>query len=283
MHFPRFVRALKTLVSIGVFIIASTAAYAEVAHFHHVRLNVVDREATSAFYEKVFGATPVNFNGKTPGVFTERSFILMNKVETPAFSNLKTALWHIGWGGVDGPNEFNWWIKQGVEFYTPVTELGPNHYMYLYGPDKEIVEIYTGNKNHRFNHFHILATEPLKTTQWLQDVLNLPDLQIRRGSDRAFINIDNVQIIVYPNIDRYKPKEQGDELLPTDNSTIAHVAFSFRDLKAAFDEMKAEGHTIEQEIKVSPLHGLPSFFLRAPDDILVEMVEAKPIPEGIWE
>ena len=269
------------LVVVSLFPIAQLRA--EQAHFHHVRLNVQDREATSAFYQKVFGATPVNFNNKTPGLFTERSFILLNLVDEAAFSNLKTAIWHIGWGGIDGPNEFAWWQQQGVEFYTPVTELGANHYMYLYGPDREIVEIYTGGKHHRFNHVHILATEPLLTTQWLQDALNLPDDQIRRGNDRAFVNIDNVQIIVYPNTERYKPLQQGETLRPTDDSTIAHIAFSFRDLKAAYDEMNKGNITVVAPIKINALHGLPSFFVRAPDGILVEMVEAKPLPEGIWE
>jgi catechol 2,3-dioxygenase-like lactoylglutathione lyase family enzyme len=258
-------------------------ALAEQAHFHHVRLNVQDLQATLDFYQKVFGATPVNFNNRTPGLFTERSFLLMNTVEKPAISNLKTAIWHIGWGGIDGPNEYQWWLKQGVEFYTPLTELGQNHYMYLYGPDKEVVEIYTGGKHHRFNHVHILATKPLETARWFQEVLELDDQQVRKGEDRAFVNIDNVQIIVYPNSERYRPKEQGDSVLPTDDSTIAHIAFSFRDLNSAFNRLQQQNIAIEQAIKTSELHGLPSFFVRAPDSILIETVQAKPLPEGIWE
>ncbi len=271
----RLVTILLAVTAVGV--------QAEQAHFHHVHLNVQDSQATTAFYQKVFGATPVNFNNRTPGLFTERSFILMNKVDKAAFTNLKTAIWHIGWAGVDGPNEYNWWLQQGVEFYTPVTELGRNHYMYMYGPDREIIEIYTGDKNHRFNHVHILATEPLVTTQWLQDVLELKDEAVRKRQDRAFVNIDNVQIIVYPNIDQYRPQAQGETLLPTDDSAIGHIAFSFRDLNAAYQRLQKAGFKIESPIKVNDQHGLPSFFVRAPDKILVEMVEAKPIPEGIWE
>jgi catechol 2,3-dioxygenase-like lactoylglutathione lyase family enzyme len=261
----------------------SCLACAEQAHFHHVRLNVQDLQATADFYQKVFGATPVNFNNRTPGLFTERSFLLMNKVDKPATSNLKTAIWHIGWGGIDGPNEYQWWRSQGVEFYTPVTELGQNHYMYLYGPDKEVVEIYTGGKHHRFNHVHILASNPHLTAQWLQNTLELTDTQVRLGEDRAFVTVDNVQIIIYPNTERYRPKEQGETVLPTDDSAIAHIAFSFRDLSAAYQHSQQLQTAIESPIKTSDLHGLPSFFVRAPDGILIEMVEAKPLPEGIWE
>jgi len=237
---------LSKFLSFSVFALlyCATVAYAEQGHFHHVRLNVQDPEATRTFYQKVFGATPVNFNKRTPGLFTERSFILMNKVDQLATSNLKTAIWHIGWGGVDGPNEFNWWQQQGVEFYTPVTELGRNHYMYMFGPDKEIIEIYTGDKHHRFNHVHILASDPMATTQWLQNTLALPAEQIRKGQDRAFVNIDNVQIIVYPNTDRYRPKEQGETVQQTDDSAIAHIAFSFRDLEATQQRLQNSGLVI---------------------------------------
>ncbi|MEX1034176.1 MAG: VOC family protein [Cellvibrionaceae bacterium] len=261
----------------------SASAAGEPAHFHHVRLNVTDVSASRQFYQKVFGATPVQFNNKTPGLFTERSFILMNEVDQAPLSNLKTSIWHIGWGGVDGPNEYAWWKNQGVEFYTPVTELGSNHYMYLYGPDREIVEIYTGGKHHRFNHVHFLATRTEETANWLMRNLNLPAEANREITNGNIILIDNVQMIVYPNIDRYRPEEQGEEFMPTGNSVIAHLAFSFRDLEAAYQRIKSLETNIVAPITVSEKHGLPSFFARAPDGILVEFVEAKPIPEGIWE
>lgn len=95
--------------------------------------------------------------------------------------------------------------------------------------------------------------------------------------------MDNVQIIVYPNSDRYRPAEQGESLRPTDDSAIAHIAFSYRDLDTAFARMKQQGAEIVSPIQPDPLHGLDSFYVRATDGILVELVAAKPIPEGIWE
>ncbi|GAB1262160.1 VOC family protein [Aurantivibrio plasticivorans] len=255
----------------------------EQGHFHHVRLNVQDVEETRTFYQQFLGATAVNFNNKTPGLFTERSFILMNKVDNPAMSNLKTSLWHIGWSGVDGPNEYAWLKSQGVNFYTPLTPLGKNHFMYLFGPDEEVVEIYTGDKHHRFNHVHILASDVQKTTDWLKSALALSETQIRKLPSAFIVTVDNVQIIVSLNSDRLRPPEQGPELLPTDESTIAHIAFSFRDIQGAYERVKSSGLAIESDISVSALHGLPSFFARATDGILVEFVQAKPIPDGIWE
>lgn len=280
----RFFSLAATLV---MFISVQSVALAEnssveTGHFHHVTLNVEDVEKSQTFYQKVFGASPITFNQKIPALFTERSFILLNKVNKPAYSNLKTTIWHLGWAGVDGPNEYEWWKSQGIEFYQPVTALGRNHYMYLYGADKEIVEIYTGDKHHRFNHVHLLATDVKKTSDWLMNMLALPaknNIDIRSGN---IVVIDNVQIIVFAN-ERSKPKEQGDKLLPTEGSVIRHIAFSFRDLASAYQRMKDNGANIEQPIQTSKQHGLPSFFVRGPDNLLVEFVKSKPIPQGIWE
>ena len=65
---------------------------------------------------------------------------------------------------------------------------------------------------------------------------------------------------------------------------IDHFAFSFRDLRAAFARMKAAGVEIVEPIAARREDGgLMSFFVKAPDGVLVEIVESKPIPEGIWE
>lgn len=31
-----------------------------------------------------------------------------------------------------------------------MTSLGENHWMYFYGPDRELVEVFTASRNHRF-------------------------------------------------------------------------------------------------------------------------------------
>lgn len=71
------------------------------AHFHHVHLNVTDPKATIDFYKKFFGANEVRYRGLSDGLFTEKSFILLTRVETAPPTNMGTSLWHIGWAGVD--------------------------------------------------------------------------------------------------------------------------------------------------------------------------------------
>src|SRR5579864_165455 len=74
---------------------------AEPAHFHHVRLNVRDVEKSKKFYQRMFGAVPIKYRGNPDALFVERSFLLFNTVDSAPNGALDTAIWHIGWGGVD--------------------------------------------------------------------------------------------------------------------------------------------------------------------------------------
>ena len=251
-------------------------------HFHHIHINAVDPGASAAFYQKVFGAVPIQYNGVKDALFTERSFIFFNQVDARPDTNLKTTIWHIGWGGIDGANEYEWWKSQGMEFHTPATELGGNHYMYLLGADKEVVEIYTGQKHHRFNHVHLLSTDRDETKAWFVD--NIGVTGSRRGSG---FRVDNVGFILYPNdkTQRWYPPEaqELDELEATDGHSLDHVAFSFRNIEPIFERIKANGVEIVKPIAVDPAYQIKSFFVRGPDNLLVEVVEANPLPDAAWD
>src|SRR5262245_27691216 len=90
----------------------------ERAHFHHVRLNVTNVDQSFRFYSRVFGAVPIKFHGTADALFTERSLILFNQVTEPPPSDLVSGIWHIGWGGVDVKNEYEWWKSHGVDIHT---------------------------------------------------------------------------------------------------------------------------------------------------------------------
>lgn len=275
---------------------------AEAAHFHHVRLNVTDRDASIEFYRKMLGAVEIKYADLVPAVFTERSFILFNVVDDAPPYMPHSAISHIGWASVDGQADFEWLKSQGVEFETEIGQLGNNFGMYFYGPDKELVELWTGGKNHRFDHVHLWATDVEKMVGWFRDHLGLPggagpqptskdreDIRaIRMGSIRA----DNVGIVVFgrPDFDSvwwpggsYTAEDAPDEFQPTQGRTVDHLAFSYRDIEPEFERMEAAGVEIVKPIAMREDVGHRSFFVMAPDKILVEIVEAKPIPDSSWE
>ncbi len=281
---------------------ANFARADEPAHFHHVRLNVTDPDKTIAFYKKHLGAVEIEYAGRVPALFTERSFILLNKVDEPPPYLPKSAISHIGWSSVDGPSDYKWLKSQGVEFETDISPLGKNYYMYFFGPDKELVELYTGSKNHRFEHVHLWATDVAKTTKWFRDHLGLvaragakPHSHDSKSIGSIWIGsirADNVNIIVFGRPDgehvawpggSFRPEDgPGEKFEPTQGRAVDHIAFCYRDIKPVFERMKKAGVQIVEPIAARDV-GHTSFFVMAPDEVLVEIVEAKPIPDASWE
>ena len=252
----------------------------ESAHYHHFHLNVIDPPETIKFYKDFLGAIDVKYRGVSDALFTERSFILLTEVATPAPPSTPACiLTHVGWAGVDGPNEYEWLKDSGIRFQTPPTPLGEAHYMYFYGPDDELLEIYTGEKSHRFNHYHQFCTDINAAVQWYVDNLGLEArLPIEPKPQINAIRVDNVNIVFHGK----PPLPEGEEFESTEGSVIDHVAFSYRDIGPVCKRMQQSGVEIVQSIAESDEFGHRSFFVMGPEKMLIEIVEDKPIPEGIW-
>jgi catechol 2,3-dioxygenase-like lactoylglutathione lyase family enzyme len=257
------------------------------AHYHHTHINTVDCDATIAYYSKYFGAVPLTYKNKSKALFTERSFLLLDQVAQQPQTNIGSSLWHIGWSGVDGPSEFEWRVNEGISVHAPVTPLNDDHWMYFNGPSNELVEVFTGNKNHRFEHLHLLATDVNETMNWFETYLGLKAVNktAQPWSNKLFkwnhLFVDNINIYVYG-----KPVEERTwfpkTFKPTDGSAFDHIAFSFENIELEYNRMVTLGVEIVKEIEIDPLHDLKRFLVRGPDLLLVEIVEEKPIPSGIW-
>lgn len=279
------------------------------ANFHHVRLNVTDPEQSSAYYQKFFSAVPLKFRGVADAVFTDRSYIIFNKVDKPAPENEGTALWHIGWGGIDGPSEHKWRTEQGIKWAVDLTPVGGDfaHFMYAAGPDKEEVEIWTGTPNQRFNHVHLLAKDPNVTRDWYIDNLGamgdkkyipnpgpLPkDVSFDSDVQTVFTKVwnttavlDGVMFNIFSKPDETSFWYNGKpikEFQKSDGHAINHIAFSYPDIQPVFDRMKKNGVEIVKEISWNDELKIKSFFVRGPDKVLIEILEAAPLPQSSWQ
>jgi catechol 2,3-dioxygenase-like lactoylglutathione lyase family enzyme len=271
----------------------------EPAHFHHVRLNTPDVGASKSFYQKYYGAVPVKYRGNPDALFVERSFLLFNAVGAPADGKLDTGIWHIGWGGVDVPHEYEWLKKQGLEIATPLSPLGNNnYYFYARGPGRELIEINT-MKHHRFGHVHFFCTDVNETCRWYAKHLGLKRLLPERPKPagdmstiaKIWINVidcDNVRMLFFGKPDVEPPPPWWPEpplktLQPTKGRPIDHIAFSYRQIEPVLAALQSSGVKIVEPIKEDPKYHFKSFFVEGPDHVLIEIVEEKPIPEGTWE
>jgi len=102
-----------------------------------------------------------------------------------------------------------------------------------------------------------------------------------------FITCDNVSMIFFgkPDVDPPPPWWRDPplkDLKPTKGRPIDHIAFSYRKIEPVFERMQRAGVKIVEPIKADPKYGYRSFYVEGPDAVLVEIVEEKPVPEGIW-
>lgn len=278
----------------------SLADEAQPARFHHVLLNVTQPAKSMRFYRNTFGAVPVKFRGAADALLTERSFLLFNQVETPPDGTLNTGVWHIGWGGVDVKNEYEWWKRHDVTIHTPLSPLPgrDNFYFYISGPDKELIEINTMG-HHRFAHVHFFADDVNETVAWYSKHLGLKprtaqvprpkgDPNTLAGIWMNVIQCDNVLLIVFGKPDQepspqWWPDPPLKEIQSTKDRPIERIGFSYEQIEPVFERMKAAGVTIVEPITERPQFRLKSFVVEGPNRVLIEVAEAKPIPEGVWE
>lgn len=290
---------------------ASEDEAVEPARFHHIHLNVTDVERSTAFYRDTFGALPIEFRGVADAVFTERSFILFNQVDEPPDGSQESGIWHYGWGGVDLPSQYRWLVSRGVDIHTPIYRLGRGHVIYVNGPDREMIEVNTMG-HHRFAHVHLFAVDVNETAAWYERHFGLRAGRTAAGNPRpvgpaaefstwqefhrehrAWSNgfrAENVTFIVYsiPDYEPVAPWWPQDaaplrELKPQRGRTIDHFALSYRDIEPVFERLRAAGVEILEPIAYRPEFDMRSFFVMGPDQVAVEVVEAKPIPEGVWD
>lgn len=247
-------------------------------NFHHVHLNVVDMVSTLNFYQKYFLAKQVKYRGMSDALLLEKSFILLSSVDEIPLTNEGSSLWHIGWSGVDGTDEFNWRVKEGIKVHTEVTPLGSDHWMYFWGPSNEVIEVFTGNKNYGFEHVHLLSSDVDATMEWFRKYLGLVPENSRAvawNGDLFKWNhlwVGDVNIFVYgkPIQDRHW---FPDSFKPTAGSAIDHIGFSVANIDLVYEKMKADQLDVE-DVRTDLLHGVRSFFVGGPDGLLIEIVQS---------
>ncbi|MEJ1964987.1 MAG: VOC family protein [Gammaproteobacteria bacterium] len=137
---------------LAVLFFALGAVAQETGHLHHVHLNVSDIKRTTDFYRRFFGVVPIQYDGRAPALLLERSFLFMTRRDAATTGNhQRTGLTHFCWGTRDGQQTYDWLKREGVEFYTPIEEFLPGStYMYLYGPDREVIELSDAAPHHRW-------------------------------------------------------------------------------------------------------------------------------------
>lgn len=266
------------------------------AHFHHLHLNSLDPKAAIDFYTSRFDSEKAKFAGLVDAVWTQKSWMLFTKVNTPPVSDLTSSIWHFGWGAENMKAEYERQQKLGTKFHTPLTDIsdiGGNagakdlfYYAYVESPDKALIELNTAG-HHRFGHLHLFSADPIAAGEWYIKYFGakgrIPTSRtprIYRGfqiGPSVSLTVDNVNIIIFPaeylkaaDPARWKDKV---ELESTKGHVVDHIGFSFDNLTEALEKMRKDGVKVTDEIKSIANGKIKYAFVEGPDKIRIELVE----------
>ena len=229
--------------------LVALAAFAQdkpVAHFHHVHLNSTDPAAAIEFYTHHFDCEKSSYKGQD-AVWAQKSWLLFNKVSSPAPSDVVSAIWHIGWGAEDMPATYRKQLDMGTVFQTPITDISGLantsgfYYAYVDGPGHELIELNTSS-HHHFGHLHLFSEDPIAAGEWY--VNNFGAVEHARQT--------------FPEL--WKDRKAFES---SKNRAIDHIAFSVDDLAAAKERLHKAGIEVDRE-----------GFLEGPDRIRIELVAA---------
>jgi catechol 2,3-dioxygenase-like lactoylglutathione lyase family enzyme len=264
-------------------------------HLHHVHLNSAARQRSMRFYQEHLSAEPVRLNDVTDALLAAPILLLTDERDVAPVSELPTTLQHVGWGSADVQAWYDRAHEAGVAADTrgftffmtadaPVIG-GPGSgqaaalgevpacfplpdalsYIYVLGPDQERVEVWSG-VDQRVNHVHFTSSDLEATATWFQQFLGTPPLLLQ--TIHAFY-LDDV-LFFFEKVG--EPEDYG----KTDDHVLGHIAFSVTDLSAWRERASDRG--VEIVAEPAAAHGFQSFFVRGPDGLLVEMVQAAPLP-----
>jgi len=262
-----------------------------ISHFHHIHLNATDPLSAIKFYTSKFDCEQARLGGAIDAVWAQKSWILVNKVQTPPPWQLTSAIWHFGWGAEDMQSTYQKQLDSGTKFFTPITQLAPSFYFaYVEGPDHALIELNTAN-HHHFGHLHLLSEDPIAAAEWYMKYFGAtprgtwpPSREPRFRKEvqigpSASLMVDDVNIIIYPiqySRVAYKDlwKDQS-AMTPTEGRVADHVAFSFDNVEQTLAGMRSDGIQISQTVKPTEKGKLKSAFIVGPDKIRIELVQGQ--------
>jgi|GEM_PF-2666571 len=247
-------------------------------HMHHIHFNTRDPDASVAFVQKFFNATPFDYCKDAAGVATraaktDRAYFLYSKVSAAPSNMRLNRLAHVGYIESDVAGE----LKRLLALDVPLADTtvcataamgtpcntGPVQWFYVDMPESARFEIATGPgpATSGFGHIHLVAPDYSFFQKVLGDALQDPN---------GNAHVDQVNMVasgrtgVLDNTITYED---------TRGAAIDHVGFSTGDLEGTLERIEAAGVKIEEPISLKPEYGFRSFMVRSAEGIWLEILE----------
>ncbi len=273
------------------------------AHFHHVHLNSIDPEAAIAYYTKHFASERAQFRGSAadkgdagvPAVWTQKSWLLFDKVKHAPPFEVVSSIYHMGWGSEDMKAEAPRQLDMGAVLETPLTDAvdifgagvrDRNFFMYVESPEHALIEVQSAT-HHNFMHVHLLSEDPVAASEWYEKEFGLTRRGQPNRQTRVFAGIptgpsasliaDNVTFFWYPTAHArtiYPRAWDGRTQYASNRGrVIDHFALSVDRLDETMTRLKNDGVMVLGKPRKSLGGRIRSVFVKAPDRMEIELVE----------
>lgn len=284
--------------SVAILALCCVPAFAQTvpdAHFHHLHLNSTDPKAAIEFYTTRFDAEKGRFQGLLDAVWTQKSWILFQKVAAAPPSEVVSTIWHFGWGAEDMKGTYQKQLDSGTKFATPLTDIsdigggtqmGRFFYAYVQGPDGALIELNTAAFHH-FGHIHLLSENPVAASEWYAKQFGVKPRSsaqarmyrgVQIGPSSSFM-MDDVNFIIYPVEYARTSKMPGWEdrktFEPTKGRVVDHIGISVENLDDAIAKLRKEGVTVTDEPKSVAGGKVKYAFIEGPDKMRIEIIEGR--------
>jgi catechol 2,3-dioxygenase-like lactoylglutathione lyase family enzyme len=274
----------KTAIPSGGEVAAKWGPIIPGAHFHHVQMNVKSRDASIAWYLARLPGMKTKYIDGQEALWVQRSWILFNEVPTPAPLEAGTAIMHYGWGNPDVPAEFARQKSLGTTFNTEMRDIstgmggdgakGKFYFMYLKGPDGEIIEVNT-DADTNFGHIHMTSADPKAAEDWYKSMFGIVETapyfasevtNVGSGHEARFF-LDNVNMIIV------QARPGSPAIRATTGSVADSIGVSVPNLDRAMAAVRAHKVTVLQEPMDGPGQGNRHAMIEGPDKMAIELIE----------
>jgi len=167
---------------------------------------------------------------------------------------------HVGWSFSDLDAKMKGFEAAGIKILAPARQLGPIKFGFIEDPWGTKIEVMQDPELLGFHHVHLHATDPEAMLQWYVDAFG--GEITRYGGFLPAVRYGPMWLIA---------QRQTEEKAATQGRSIDHIGFSFPDLDAAAETLKAQGVTFTMEPR--PFRDLRIAFIEGPSGVRIELVQ----------
>ncbi|MBI4200692.1 MAG: VOC family protein [Chloroflexi bacterium] len=124
-----------------------------------------------------------------------------------------------------------------------------------------------------YDHLHLRSPDPSKTAQWYHRMFGARIIATPQASGPSRVDLDIGGLIIF--VAGALPANEEVRGLKDPHYGLDHFGLKVQDLEQAVADLKAKGAEFAVEPRTLPT-GVKIAFVRAPDDVRIELVERHP-------